>query len=352
MSIAQYGRYGDNQVAHVAKGELVVPKQILRKRPDLRQEIYKEIEKYGVKGKRYVVGNKANSINPYTGQPEFFLKKILPVVTGAVGFALGGPLGASIGAGLGSAARGDNPANIATSALMGFGLGSLGAGAGLVGGKGFGAFGQSVGSLTGLGAQPVMEQGALDSAKRLAAEQATKEVAEKSLLQKAGQFIMDKPFTSGALGLGALGALGAFDEEESVSIEPPPEVGSQGMLDISTPGVTYYDKTTGEYGAASPTYPTYRPLAEGGDVIDTESRSLDDVVSNFPRKVGQIDGPGTEKSDDIPAMLSDGEFVMTAAAVRGLGALNGADKGDKLEQRRKGAKMMYEMMDKFESKVA
>ncbi len=43
---------------------------------------------------------------------------------------------------------------------------------------------------------------------------------------------------------------------------------------------------------------------------------------------------------------------MTASAVRGLGALNGADKGDKLEQRRKGAKMMYEMMDKFESKVA
>ena len=28
------------------------------------------------------------------------------------------------------------------------------------------------------------------------------------------------------------------------------------------------------------------------------------------------------------------------------------DKDDKLEQRRKGAKMMYDMMDKFESKVA
>jgi hypothetical protein len=133
MSMAQYGRYGDNQVAHVAKGELVVPKQILRKRPDLRKEIYKEIEKYGVKGKRYVVGNKANSINPYTGQPEFFLKKILPVVTGAIGFAVGGPMGASIGAGLGSAVRGDNPANIATSALMGYGLGSFATSAGLFG---------------------------------------------------------------------------------------------------------------------------------------------------------------------------------------------------------------------------
>jgi hypothetical protein len=101
----------------------------------------------------------------------------------------------------------------------------------------------------------------------------------------------------------------------------------------------YYDTATGRYGASSP---TLQPIArkEGGD------------IKNFPRKVGQIDGPGTEKSDDIPAMLSDGEFVMTAQAVRGLGALNGANKDDKLEQRRKGAKMMYEMMDKFESKVA
>ena len=343
MSIAQYGRYGDNQVAHVAKGELVVPKQILRKRPDLRQEIYQEIEKYGVKGKRYVVGNKANSINPYTGQPEFFLKKILPVVTGAVGFALGGPLGASIGAGLGSAARGDNPANIATSALMGFGLGSLGAGAGLVGGKGFGAFGQSVGSLTGLGGQAAATAAPTNASAMAAGQQgalqATK-AAEQSLLQKAGQFIMDKPLTSGILGLGALGALGSFDEEEEgVDVAPLPEPGSIAPLDMRTPDATYYDPSTGGYGAAAP---TYRPLAEGGE-LDTD---------DFPRKVGQIDGPGTEKSDDIPAMLSDGEFVMTAAAVRGLGALNGADKDDKLEQRRKGAKMMYEMMDKFESKVA
>ena len=67
------------------------------------------------------------------------LKKILPAVTGAIGFAIGGPMGASIGAGLGSAIRGDNPANVATSALMGFGLGSLGASAGLIGGQGLGA---------------------------------------------------------------------------------------------------------------------------------------------------------------------------------------------------------------------
>ena len=37
------------------------------------------------------------------------------------------------------------------------------------------------------------------------------------------------------------------------------------------------------------------------------------------RMGGPSEGPGTETSDDIPAMLSDGEFVMTAAANKGLG---------------------------------
>ena len=58
----------------------------------------------------------------------------------------------------------------------------------------------------------------------------------------------------------------------------------------------------------------------------------------FPRRTGQIQGPGTETSDDIPAMLSDGEFVMTAQAVRGAG--NGS--------REQGFKKMYDIMRAFE----
>jgi hypothetical protein len=53
---------------------------------------------------------------------------------------------------------------------------------------------------------------------------------------------------------------------------------------------------------------------------------------------GAIDGAGTGTSDSIPARLSDGEFVMTAKAVRGAGG------GD----RAKGAKKMYGIMHKFE----
>jgi len=39
----------------------------------------------------------------------------------------------------------------------------------------------------------------------------------------------------------------------------------------------------------------------------------------FPRKRGAIHGPGGPKEDKIPAMLSDGEFVMTAKAVDNAG---------------------------------
>jgi len=62
----------------------------------------------------------------------------------------------------------------------------------------------------------------------------------------------------------------------------------------------------------------------------------------YPRMNGQIAGPGTERSDDIPAMLSDGEFVVNAKALRGIGKMDGAN-GSKEEQRKKGARMMYAM---------
>jgi len=62
----------------------------------------------------------------------------------------------------------------------------------------------------------------------------------------------------------------------------------------------------------------------------------------YPRRTGQIQGPGTATSDSIPAMLSDGEFVMTAKAVQGAG------KGD----RRAGAKRMYALMHQLEQNAA
>jgi hypothetical protein len=66
------------------------------------------------------------------------------------------------------------------------------------------------------------------------------------------------------------------------------------------------------------------------------------LKGGYPRKTGEIAGPGTGTSDDIPAMLSDGEFVMTAKAVRGAG------KGS----RRDGAKRMYALMHQLERNAA
>ena len=66
---------------------------------------------------------------------------------------------------------------------------------------------------------------------------------------------------------------------------------------------------------------------------------------------GEIQGPGTGTSDSVPATiyqggkpvkdaaLSDGEFVMTAKAVRGMG--NGS--------RERGITRMYELMRRFET---
>ena len=86
--------------------------------------------------------------------------------------------------------------------------------------------------------------------------------------------------------------------------------------------------------------------ATGGDV----------AVEEFERKNGFIEGPGTETSDDVPAMLSDGEFVMTGAAVRGAGTYNMENNNGIVtltpsgeENRKKGTDLMYEMMGLFES---
>ena len=62
----------------------------------------------------------------------------------------------------------------------------------------------------------------------------------------------------------------------------------------------------------------------------------------YPRKTGHINGPGTGTSDSVPAMLSDGEFVFTAKAVRAMGQ----------GSRRKGAKRMYALMKQLERKAS
>ena len=257
------------------------------------------------------------------------LKKAAPIIGGAIGGYFMGPAGVSLGAGLGTAVQGGDATQIATNAMLGYGIGSLGSMALKSGGIGFGKLGsQGIGSVGTQALNVAAPTGPGTPGPTFASTANT-----PSFLSKVGNFAKDNKLLTGALGLGALGALGSMEEDEDEStMTAPPTPGSRGSLNTDPAQVTYYDKTLGRYGAASPT------LADGGDV-------------NFPRKEKLVEGPGTEKSDDIPAMLSDGEFVMTSAAVRGLGTLNGAQKDDKLEQRRKGAQLMQDMMKKFEKRA-
>ncbi len=73
------------------------------------------------------------------------------------------------------------------------------------------------------------------------------------------------------------------------------------------------------------------------------------------RMGGPSIGPGTGTSDDIPAMLSDGEFVMTSAANNGLGGFKVTKTETGIElvpngqpNRQQGAKNMDKLMKTFE----
>ena len=89
-----------------------------------------------------------------------------------------------------------------------------------------------------------------------------------------------------------------------------------------------------------------RSMAEGGPM----NQELDLRVG------GPSIGPGTETSDDIPALLSDGEFVMTAAANKGLGGFKIEKNKDSLTifptgkpNREQGFKNNDKMMKFFEN---
>lgn len=100
--LAEYGRNEDEYMVHAAEGETVIPMEVFDKNPTLRNKLFAEMRLMGIEPERYVVGNELNSINPVTGQPEFFLKKlfkglkkivkaVLPVVATIVLTAVGVP---------------------------------------------------------------------------------------------------------------------------------------------------------------------------------------------------------------------------------------------------------------------
>ena len=141
MALASQGRYGDQMMAHVAPGEVILPKKIVAD-PELKKQLEELYQKFGVTMDQYTVGNDANSINPNTGIMEFgFLsdlwkgvKKNAPTIGHIVGFAFGGPLGAGIGGAIGGAVKEGDLGYALKQGATGYTLGSMAAGAGLTGG--------------------------------------------------------------------------------------------------------------------------------------------------------------------------------------------------------------------------
>jgi hypothetical protein len=297
----------------------------------------------GIEPGRYIVGNELNSKNPITGQPEFFLKRIKKALADISGYAApiigamyGPAAGALAGGVLGSFKR-ENPGD----PTQGLNMALRGGAAGLATNFATGSTGGLRGAYGIEGLSPVKigeammgkgqgqgldifknEKGDFKILDKIGLGSGEKEAVEEIVdKKKKGLFgdmsIMQlaKLYGLGTVGLGLL--IQATSSDDDVGDRRPA-----------------YQPTGKKYeGFLNPQldYSTDMPIvnyATGGGVMDLQDG-------------GESVGPGTGTSDSIPAMLSDGEFVMTAKAVRGAGG------GD----RREGARKMYEAMDKLEAKA-
>ena len=151
------------------------------------------------------------------------------------------------------------------------------------------------------------------------------------------------------------GMTGEIWDKPYEEVVPRPDRGtltdSAGNRKRGKAGYDMYVKALEEWNKNQKIWDSFETGAERkkyylGDLDLDNIRFADGGSTNFPRKNGQISGPGTERSDDIPAMLSDGEFVVNAKAVRGIGSLMGSGKPkSKAEQRREGARAMYALQN-------
>jgi len=249
------------------------------------------------------------------------IKKAAPVIGGTIGFGLGGPMGAAIGSGIGGLAAGQDVEDALKTALIGGTLGYAGRAAGFAPNTAGGFLPEFVGKqaaagfgLTGAPISTVPTTAATSSGSYFADLGGNQKTGIMSAL---GDFASENKLLTAGLGLGALGLLGMTEEEEKEAERRPFPKGE--MFDITA-------------------------RSRDGDVYqlnDPEDlAAYQREISNFNyMDGGEVTGPGTGTSDSVPARLSDGEFVVTAKAVRGAGG------GD----RDIGAARMYDMMAELEA---
>jgi len=321
QNMAGYGRNGDTTMGHLTPGETIVPQQVLQQNPQVARGLGRAFTDSGVDPSRYVVGSGQNSINPVTGEREFFLDKVLgaimgnPSISGALGnLALRKIQGKDVGL---------------RDALLGGLAGGLG-GAMAKGGTGIpflDNLGQSdMGNFIKTGTNVGGRGSEVDAIK----EAVTKAAANQSKRTEGllgigemfgfdnvdsgiGRFLNTKAGEGIVSGLASQLADSLFSKDE----DPDP----YGSMARATRGAGQAPVTLRQRAPRRQTDILYRN--EGGPAY-------------FPRRNGGImpsEGSGTK--DDVPAMLTAGEFVMTRDAVEGAGGINN----------------MYSMMDKFERKA-
>ena len=329
--VAGAGRYGDTMLAHVSPEEVAT----------LR----------GIGG--------SVTYNPETGLPEFFsigkfLKKIARVAAPIAGFVIGNTIapgiGGYLGAGLGS---------LATSKLMGdswkdaalqgaiSGLGSYGLAS---------AFPQTAGAMnlnSLLGSGTAAGIGGAGAAGTVATG------APVSLLPAGAVTSAGAAGTAGtAAGAAGAGAAAAPAAEGLVSSLTPSwgtlaTLGAGAALGAGASGTEQAQQVAAAPGEPDLGVVNYLPLNREGTPFSGDllgygygpEHKYFDVVNPPPVNAahgGSMRGPGGGQDDRIPAMLSDGEYVVPADVVSNLGDgsnTRGAEKLDGLSRgvrRRKG----------------
>ena len=245
------------------------------------------------------------------------LKKAAPIIGGSIGFAIGGPLGSAaigsaLGAGIGSLVGGADTDDALKAALLG-GIGGYAAS----GGK---FFTPAQGVAEGAKAATTPASFGFDAASKVPVTSvSTTPLASEGIMSSIKDFATSPVGIASIVGAGGLAALGGEEEETETTKQRPFPKGTTRLgfgrignktynLDDKEERQQYFEDLRARQGAET--------LADGGEV----------------------NGPGTGTSDSVPAMLSDGEFVLTAKAVRGAGG------GD----RDVGAARMYDMMSELE----
>jgi len=220
-----------------------------------------------------------------------------------------------IGAGIGSLAAGQDTEQALLNAALAGGTAYM---SGY--GKGFEKLPASTGSMSNIsGPEMMMNQTTTTPVS------AIQEAGGSGVLNQIGNFVKDnKALTAGIAGLGLAGLAGGEEEQKT----------GQKMRDYPV------GKTRLGYGRIGDKMYNLDDEDERRQYFEDNRnrRNDEDDVGILAAAGGEVEGPGTGTSDSVPARLSDGEFVLTAKAVRGAGG------GD----RNIGAARMYDMMSQLE----